>query len=118
MQVVKKWTENTNNDWGFGGYNATFTEYDNGIIERKGRYSHRHTGTSSADKIFIKVYEDFEIPVRKNANGYSHVSKLKDINCVSVFYNEKPGHAVAINKDLDNFELYGETYTLIKKVIV
>lgn len=114
MQVIKTWSENTNNDWGFGGYNCSFTEYDNGVILRIGRYSHRHTGTSSANAVMVRIDKDFTIYVHKTVNSHTVIAKLQGIDCISIF--EYNGHYKAIAKDLDSITLYDWEYKLVKKI--
>ena len=114
IQVIKTWSENTNNAWGFGGYNCSFTEYDNGVIVREGRNSHRHTGNSSANAILVRVAEDFVIYLRKTVDSYTDITKLSAVDFISVF--EYDGHYKAVAKDLDSLTCYGWNYNLIKKI--
>lgn len=114
MQVIKTWSENTNNDWGFGGYNCDFTEYDNGVIKRIGRYSHRHTGTSSANCVMVRVSKYFYLPIKSSAKSTRYVSTLKGVECISVF--NYGTHYQAIAKDINELECYGWDYNLLKKI--
>lgn len=114
MQVIKTESVNTNNGWGFGGWSGTLTEYDNGIVIRKGRFSHRHTGTSSANAVFVRIDEEFTIGVKSSIDSLYPITNLGKIKCISVFENKE--HYLAIAKDIDEATKYGEQYKLVKKI--
>lgn len=103
MNVVKVERINTNNGWGFGGKIATLTEYDNGLIECRGRNYHRHTGTSSANQDYIRIEEDFIIPIYGTKSSQ-----------IKIFVNKE--HYYATYKNIDSWEQYNEIYQLFKVV--
>lgn len=110
MNVVRTWNEDTNNGWGFGGYNATFKEYDNGLITRIGHYSHRHTGTSSANQVFVRIAEDFSIPV-------DEMPTLKGVSVICVYRHGDSYIAYPKDKG-ETVEKWGWIYKKIKTIIL
>ena len=105
--IVRKVNFNTNNAWGFGGSAGTDTYYDNDVIVRKARNYHRHSGTSSDNRIMVIVNEDgFSITVREKMP--------KDADEIRVF--EYDGHYHATFKKVDNFSQYGWDYKLVKTI--
>jgi hypothetical protein len=114
MKIISETKHNTNNGWGFGGWIGTLTEYDNGVIVRKGRACHRHTGTSSANAVSVRIEDGFSVYVKKSADSLYPIPTLKGVVCISVFEND--GHYLAIAKDIDNISKYGEEYKLINKI--
>lgn len=114
MNIIKTWSENTNNAWGFGGYDCTFKEYDNGIIVRQGRYSYRHIGTSSANQISVRIYKGFSVGVSRTDKSLGYVSSLNGIKCVSIF--ECNNHYLAIAMDVDTLSRDNWDYKLVNKI--
>lgn len=115
MNIIRKNQVNTNNAWGFGGLIGVETEYDNGIITIIGSNCHRHTGTSSANAIYVRIYKNFTIEVRKGV-GLKGIATLNGIDTISIFSSKHGSHWQAIGKDLDSLELYGEQYKLVRKI--
>lgn len=107
MKVIKTYSYNTNNAWGFGGKIGTDTYYDNGMIYRKARNYHRHTGTSSASgwrvEGFCDEYPDFDIEVRGRKSDKVYI--YQSGHSFRAFFQEKP-----------NYSEYGEKWDLIKTI--
>lgn len=115
MKLISTREFNTCNALGFGGAKGTEYEYDNGVIEIKGRNYHRHTGTSSANSVYVRIHKKFTIEVRKDV-GLSGIGKLDKITTISVLKSPNSSHWQAIGKDLDRLSLYGEDYLLDRKI--
>lgn len=113
MNIVNRQSFNSNNSWGFGGWTGYEETYDNGIILRVGRNHHRHTGTSSANAVYVKIDDDFSISVLKSSRR-SHLSSLKGVSVISVW--EYDGHYIALAEDVDVLEKYGWNYNKIKTI--
>ena len=116
MKVVKTETFNTNNAWGFGGSIGRREYYDNGIITITGTGYTRHSGTYSANRVHVLIEDGFSIPVIQKADGHNEVRKLDGIEAISIFSCPDDRHFQAVAKDIDELELYGKQYKLIRKI--
>ena len=114
MKIIKTEDINTNNAWGFGGKSGTLITYDNGVEVFNGRNHHRHTPTSSCKYVTIEVLPKFSIGLR-TVQG-AHVDSIKGVKTISIFSSEHGTHWRAIAADLDEFQMYGENYVLVKKI--
>jgi hypothetical protein len=63
MKEIRSEKVNTNNAWGFGGMVGTVTEYDNGMIQRKGRAFFRHLPPEPVNRWQVRLFEDFVIDI-------------------------------------------------------
>jgi len=115
MQIIKTSSFNTNNAWGFGGSVGTDTYYDNGIMIRKARKYHRHTGTSSDSRIYVQAKDDFYIPLRRSVKSYTDVLKLDGVTTISVL--ECNDHYQALIGDIEEVLIYdNKPHKRIKKI--
>lgn len=113
MNVVKTKKVDTTNAWGFGGWVGTETTYDNGVVVRKGRNVHRHTGTSSANAVLVKISEYFEVYLRRLNRG-NLVPTLNGISVISVL--ECKGSYMAVPEDVDTCIKHGWEFKRIKTI--
>lgn len=119
MNIVRTQKVNTNNAWGFGGKVGTYTFYDNGIYSFVGRNSHRHSGTSSANAVYVQIEVEFGIRIRKSLNSNKDLSKISELDSVvTIFVDHNEAHFVAVNGDHDKASFYGQEYKIFKKVII
>ena len=116
MKIVKTEDVNTNNAWGFGGKAGKLTTYDNGIEVFSGRLYHRHAPPSVCNYVSIEVRPKFSIGLR-TVRG-AHIASIEGVKAISIFSSEHGSHWQAIAEDLDQFEMYGENYVLVKKINV
>ena len=116
MNIIKTEHINTNNAWGFAGKIGTLTTYDNGVEVFKGKAYYRHGPPSVCNYVSIEVLPKFSIGLR-DLNG-SYLNTLKGVKTISIFSSEHGTHWRAIASDLDEFEMYGESYKLIRKVVI
>lgn len=115
MKKIKEESFNTNNAWGFGGSIGTNTYYDNGIMIRKARKHHRHTGTSSDNRVYVKAVDDFYIPLRRSVKSYTDVVNLTGVKTISVL--ECNEHYSALIGDIEEALIYDNVpHKRIKKI--
>lgn len=118
MQVVKTESFNTNNAWGFGGSSGTDTYHDNDIVIRRARNSHRHTGTSSDDRIGI-THTDKEgrevlcWVIGPQGGGYIKPARAKTFGSITLYADETERYIFARVGNAAEVNYYG---TLCKKV--
>jgi len=109
VSIIKTETVNTNNAWGFGGWSGTSTYYSNGVVHDKGRYSHRHTPSSTRNKYRIVIDDEYYRVVNFNNPHISHAWLATSKTGITAYINadsvekakilvEKVGHVY------DNFE--------------
>jgi len=114
MNVIKEEKVNSNNDWGFGGIIGKYTYYDNGLCLLEGRNYHRHTGTSSANRLSVLSTNDFYIPVRTRVGG-KEVTKIPAKGSVISVYKYDGNYYAALIDD-ETINMYNREYKRIKRI--
>lgn len=54
MKKVNTTKINTTNDWGFGGWIGTRTEFENNIFHDVGKWYHSHTTSTNHEKWYVE----------------------------------------------------------------
>jgi hypothetical protein len=117
MKIIKTEQFNTNNAWGFGGASGTSTKYDNGITVIAGRNSHRHTGTSSANCVYVDVEEGkdaFSVKLRRATKDTPEVASLNGVDTISVLRHDDNYMALVGNHE--TFSRWGLEYKRIRTI--
>ena len=114
MNIISKEYIDTNNAWGFGGKSGYIVKYDNGIETFKGELRYRHAPSSKVSYVYVECQPKFSIAVcNKNKKP---ISNLNNVDIISIFKSPNGSHWQAFSKDMDEFEMYGESYVLHKKI--
>ena len=123
LTIVKKEKFNTNNGWGFGGSYGNKITYSNGLVNMKGHYCYRHTGTSPRNDWYI-LDADGEL---NNIDGWTVKTGMTIFKMNFKYEDDKEAplhtkyYSARTNRDAEGFfkknNTYGEELISVEEVL-